>query len=109
MCSSHHHSRSHADRGPEAEKRRFAKSVRAFLTFNLVMVILMMMGSGVFFFWKVSVIWGAILAIKGLSLYGWPDKDRYDDNDFQDDDRYREQQEYHRRPRRPSWRDKDLV
>jgi hypothetical protein len=108
MSNCHHQTDSSHDKSPAAEKHRFAKAVRTYLTVNLIMFALMIISGGTSGWWKVAVIWGAVLAAKGLWLYGWPKLDP-DYDDYDEQERYREQQSYHRRPRRPHWRDKDLV
>jgi hypothetical protein len=85
----------------EAKESKFRKSLRAFLTFNLVIFILMITGIGGAGLWKISIIWGAILAIKGRHYLKQEDRD-----DSRDDTPSKEQ---YGRPRRPEWRDKDLV
>ena len=83
---------------PEA---KFRKHLRSFLGYNFVIFILMILGMGGATLWKISVIWGAILAIKGYRLFG-------------EEDCKREVEEVpstaqYGRPKRPQWRDKDLV
>ena len=87
----------------ESREAKFRKSLRSYLGFNFVIFILMLLGMGGAFFWKISVIWGAFLAIRGYSIFGKEEKDRYD---RRDDDLSREQ---YGRPKRPEWKDKDLV
>lgn len=82
-------------------EEKFRKSLRSYLTFNFVIFILMVLGMGGSGLWKISVIWGAFLAIRGYSIFN-----KEEDTPRRDDDRSREQ---YGRPKRPEWKDKDLV
>ena len=84
-----------------SREERFRKSLRSFLSYNFVIFIFMIFGIGGTMLWKISVIWGAILAFKGYGLYG-----REEDGMTDDDEPSREQ---YGRPKRPQWKDKDLV
>lgn len=83
----------------ESREAKFRKSLRSFLGFNFVIFILMLFGIGGATLWKISVIWGAILAFKGYGLYGKAD----------DDVAPPPSRKQYGRPQRPQWRDKDLV
>lgn len=63
----------------------------------------MLLGMGGSGLWKISVIWGAFLAIRGYSIFG---KEEQGDDSHSEDDLSREQ---YGRPKRPEWKDKDLV
>ncbi|MEL6659439.1 MAG: 2TM domain-containing protein [Bacteroidota bacterium] len=91
--------RSHKEDMSREEK--FRKSLRSFLGFNFFIFILMVLGMGSSVLWKISVIWGAILAMRGYSIFG-----KEDDAPRREDEPSREQ---YGRPRRPQWKDKDLV
>lgn len=95
-CSSRHYDHSDQDMA----ERKFRKSLRAFLGFNFVVFIFMLFGSASGL-WKVSIIWGAILAIKGKRLFN-KDRDDYNRPDPHDREQYG-------RPKRPNWKKKDLV
>jgi hypothetical protein len=86
----------------EDKESKFRKSLRAFLTFNLIIFIFMITGIGGAGLWKISIIWGAILAIKGRHYLKKEDCDNNDRHDTPSKEQYG-------RPRRPEWRDKDLV
>lgn len=86
------------------KEAKFRKSLRSFFGFNFVVFILMILGMGGVVLWKISVIWGAILAFKGYGLYGREEKDGKDMT-FEEDP---SPQQYGR-PKRPQWKDKDLV
>jgi hypothetical protein len=85
----------------EVKERKFRKNLRAFLTFNLIIFIFMITGIGGAGLWKISIIWGAILAIKGRHYLK---KEDQDETCFDTPSK-----EQYGRPRRPDWRDKDLV
>ena len=84
-----------------SREAKFRKSLRSFLGFNFVIFILMLIGIGGSGLWKISVIWGAFLAIRGYSIFGKEEKD-----DYREEELTREQ---YGRPKRPQWKDKDLV
>jgi len=88
----------------ESREAKFRKSLRSFLSYNFVIFILMILGMGGAFFWKISVIWGAILAFKGYGIYGR--EERGTPGFTTEEDPSREQ---YGRPKRPQWKDKDLV
>lgn len=85
----------------EDKEIKFRKNLRAFLTFNLIIFIFMITGIGGAGLWKISIIWGAILAVKGRHYLK-------QDNPV-NDRRSGPSREQYGRPRRPEWRDKDLV
>lgn len=87
----------------ESREGKFRKSLRSYLGFNFVIFILMLLGMGGSGLWKISVIWGAFLAIRGYSIFG---KEEQGDDNHSEDDLSREQ---YGRPKRPEWKDKDLV
>lgn len=82
------------------DESRFYGRIRKFLTFNLILFVLMILGIGVSGLWKISVIWGAFLAISGMRTF------RKERDELRDEPSSREQ---YGRPRRPNWRKKDLV
>lgn len=90
-----------SERTEDQATTKFRKSLKGFLTFNFVIFILMITGMGGAGLWKISVIWGAILAIKGRHYLKTEDHPR---EDYTGPSR-----EQYGRPRRPEWRDKDLV
>lgn len=87
----------------ESREGKFRKSLRSYLGFNFFIFILMLLGMGGSGLWKISVIWGAFLAIRGYSIFG---KEENDHDSRGDDDLSSEQ---YGRPKRPEWKDKDLV
>lgn len=88
----------------ESREAKFRKSLRSFFGYNFVIFILMVLGIGGVILWKISVIWGAILAFKGYGIYG--SEERKTPDFSTDEEPSREQ---YGRPRRPEWKDKDLV
>ena len=95
-CCSHNYDANDQSR----DEARFRRRLRKFLTFNLVLFVLMILSVGISSLWKISIIWGAFLAISGTRIFN---KDR---DEPWDDAPKREQ---YGRPRRPGWRKKDLV
>ena len=91
-----------SQRFEEERESKFRKSLRAFLTFNLIIFIFMITGIGGAGLWKISIIWGAILALKGRHYLKQEDNDNNNRHDTPSKEQYG-------RPRRPEWRDKDLV
>jgi len=87
----------------QTKEMKFRKSLRAFLTFNLIIFIFMIVGFGGTGLWKVSIIWGAILAIKGRHYL------KQDKPPVKVQRQNEPNREQYGRPRRPEWRDKDLV
>lgn len=87
----------------QSRETKFRKSLRSYLGFNFFIFILMLIGAGGSGLWKISVIWGAFLAIRGYSIFG---KEEDDGRYSKEDDLSREQ---YGRPKRPEWKDKDLV
>ena len=83
---------------PEA---KFRQSLRSFLGYNFIIFILMILGLGGATLWKISVIWGAILAFKGYRLFG--------DQDEKCGMEEPPSAAQYGRPKRPEWRKKDLV
>lgn len=109
MCNHYRHHGCFRNEDPVTRKAKFAKSVRAYILVNFIMIAIMLSGSNISGWWTAALIWGAVLAANGLSIYGWP-QPQADDDDYEDEqDRYREQRDYHRRPKRRQWRNKDLV
>ena len=89
-------------RNDDSREAKFRKSLRSFLGFNFFIFMLMILGMGGTGLWKISVIWGAFLAIRGYCLFG-----KEDDHNYQrEEDLSREQ---YGRPKRPEWKDKDIV
>lgn len=86
----------------QSREAKFRKSLRSYLGFNFIIFILMLLGMGGSGLWKISVIWGAFLAIRGYSIFGKEE----DQRSSREDDLSREQ---YGRPKRPEWKDKDLV
>lgn len=90
--------------GDESREAKFRKSLRSFFGYNFVIFILMILGMGGVFLWKISVIWGAILAFKGYGIYGSEERETRSFTTEEEPTR-----EQYGRPRRPEWKDKDLV
>jgi hypothetical protein len=88
----------------ESREAKFRKSLRSFFGYNFVIFILMILGMGGVILWKISVIWGAILAFKGYSIYGREERETPGFTTEEEPSR-----EQYGRPRRPEWKDKDLV
>ncbi|MEM1215550.1 MAG: hypothetical protein AAGJ82_07695 [Bacteroidota bacterium] len=85
-------------------KARFKKSLSTYLGYNLIVFIFMILGVGTSFLMKISVIWGAILAIKWYRYTNRAEqKTRAEAEDFE------QRRSKYVRPRRPEWKDKDLV
>lgn len=85
-------------------KARFKKSLSKYLGFNLFIFIFMILGMGGSFLMKISVVWGAILALKWYRFDNQDHCSRKSTPDHDDDKRAK-----YGRPRRPEWKDKDLV
>ena len=90
--------------GYAKKEAKFRKSLRSFLTFNVIIFAMMIFGMGGAVLWKISVIWGAILAFKGYGLYGCEEKA---ERDIAVEEELSSEQ--YGRPKRPQWKDKDLV
>ena len=90
--------------GDESREAKFRKSLRSFFGYNFVIFILMILGMGGVVLWKISVIWGAILAFKGYGIYGSEERKTPGFNTEEEPSR-----EQYGRPRPPEWKDKDLV
>lgn len=88
----------------DSREAKFRKSLRSFLTFNFVIFIMMVVGMGGAILWKISVVWGAILAFKGYGIYG---KEEKCSTTFSTEEEPSKEQ--YGRPKRPQWKDKDLV
>ena len=116
MCSNHsapYHNKRNRRRHWASPRYRFFRNVRAYMIFNIVVMALMVTGSGVIGLWKVSVIWGAILFIKYVRLYGWPGTHGWFSDDWKDWMHERESRRGNEAepldPKDPHWRDHDLV
>ena len=117
MCSNHsahyHAKRRHSRKHWGSPRYRFFRNLRAYVIFNIVMVALMLSGGGFIGLWKVSMIWGAVLFIKYVRLYGWPGANGWFSDDWKE---WMHEREHRRRneaepldPKDPGWRDRDLV
>lgn len=82
----------------------FKKKIKSFLSFNFFIFILMLFGIKLSILWKISVMWGAYLAFT-LWRKGSYSCDR---DEFRDKEREYKNKQYGR-PKRPEWKDKDLV
>ena len=86
-------------------KDRFKKSLSKYLSFNLFIFIFMILGMGGAFLMKISVIWGAFLALKLYRISNSSEEHHNDRSHEKEEDR----RSRYGRPRRPEWKDKDLV
>lgn len=112
MCqrSKYHHRHK---RSAESEKMKFYRHLRSFLFFQIAMLFLWMMGSGLAGLWSVAKIWGVFLLIHYLKVHGLPGTKGWLSRDWEDWMAAREANEYveeiEDEPGRPEWKEKDLV
>lgn len=103
-------------RGPVSEKMKFYRHLRSYLIFNFVLLMLMMMDGGGLGLWKVSFIWGIFVGVHYIKAFGWPGTNGWFGEDWEAWMEERERRRYEdgpeplsQEPRRPDWREKDLV
>ncbi|RME97854.1 MAG: hypothetical protein D6772_09865 [Bacteroidetes bacterium] len=84
------------------DEHKFRRHLRKFLTFNLILFILMLVGVGVSGLWKISLIWGAFLALKYRRFLDKKREEQWPEEEVT-------KREQYGRPRKPNWRRKDLV
>ena len=124
MCSQHHayHTKRRRHRSVGDEKGRFYRHLRSFVAFNFIVPAIWILTGDFNGLWKVSLIWGIILFIKSIKLFGVPGTDGWLSRDFEvwaaerhdveplEDLPDAEPLFDQSSPReRSSWRDRDLV
>lgn len=120
MChhhrSMHYRERHYRKHGPVSEKVKFFRHLRSYLSFNLVIAVLFILGGGAWGLWKASMIWGVFVAVHYIKAFGWPGANGWFGEDWEAWMEERERRRYEdgpeplsQEPRRPDWREKDLV
>lgn len=116
MCQHHRSKWDKRHRGPVSEKMKFYRHLRSYLTFNFVIAMLMLIGSGGFGMWKASFIWGIFVGVHYVKAFGWPGTRGWFGEDWEAWMEERERRPYEKGPepfeqetRGPKWRNKDLV
>lgn len=96
------------DRSPEV---KFFRSLRSFFIFNVVMIILLITGNGISWFWKISAFWSIGLGIAYLRTFGLPGTEGLLSEEWETGMTEREVRRSRSSSNRskPEWREKDLV
>lgn len=97
---------------PRHPKVKFYKSLRSFLTFNVIIFVLCILG-GSWGLFKISAIWGLVLFARYIKIFGWPGSNGWLGGEWEEWMQHRERTRYHQPSNNPAdsvdWKDRDLV
>ncbi|GJM31164.1 MAG: hypothetical protein DHS20C18_01650 [Saprospiraceae bacterium] len=122
MCRQHRYSHSfrrNNHRTVGEEKIKFYRNLRSFIAFTIIVPAIWLVTGSFIGLWKISIIWGIILFVKSIKLFGVPGTGGWLSRDFEDWQAERKNEEpledFDTRPKaeplfdQGHWRERDLV